>query len=78
MLHGMKEEHSERINLPLTPSMYAAIKERASREQMSAVAFIRKCIESGIGEPSRLSAIEKRLELLEHVNTVEMSSSESN
>ena len=61
----MSEELSERINLPLTPSMYAAIKERAAQEHTSAVGFIRKCIEDGLQERPKMYDLERRVEALE-------------
>lgn len=75
MLGAMQEDHSERINLPLTPSMYAAIKDRAAKDQMSAVGWIRKCIETGLREESRFSAIEARLTALESAGRHERASS---
>ena len=59
------EEMSERINLPMTPTMYEAVKQRARSEGLSAVGFIRRCIEYGLREQSKLVELEKRLQTVE-------------
>lgn len=63
----MSEELNARINLPLTPSVYAAIKKRAAEERMSAVGFIRKCIDDGLKNVSRLEDLDKRLVMVEEI-----------
>lgn len=62
----MSEELSERVNLPLSPEMYRAVKERAAAEGNSAVGFIRHCIVQELSRQPKIYDLEKRLECLEH------------
>lgn len=65
ILSAMSERMDERINLPIGEEMLRAVKMRAELEHISAVALIRKFIQQGLQEHSRLEAIERRLQLVE-------------
>lgn len=59
------ETYTERINLPLSPAMYEQIKARSQREGLSAVAFIRQCIERELSRTPKIELLENRIEALE-------------
>lgn len=61
----MSENYPERLNLPLSTEMRGAIVERAAREQISAVAFIRRCIDAELNKQPKIETLEKRIEKLE-------------
>lgn len=59
------ENYTERINLPLSQAMYEEIKARSKRDGLSAVAFIRQCIERELSRPPKIELLENRIEALE-------------
>lgn len=66
------EHYTERINLPLSPEMYAAIKDRAVSEGNSAVALIRKFIIDGLAQTSKVVQVEKRVEEIQSQHAPKM------
>lgn len=60
------ENYTERINLPLSVEMYEAIKGRAAKEGISAVAFIRQCVDRELKTLPKLQHLENRVAALEH------------
>lgn len=60
------ENYPERINLPLSLEMYEAVKSRAAKEGLSAVAFIRQCVDRELNTLPKIENLEKRIEVLEH------------
>lgn len=60
------ENYPKRINLPLSVEMDAAIKARAARDGISAVAFIRQCVDRQINALPKIENLENRVAALEH------------
>lgn len=61
------ENYPKRINLPLSVEMEAAIKARAARDGISAVAFIRQCVDRELNAVPKMEILENRIAALEHV-----------
>lgn len=55
----------ERINLPLTTEMHAAVTERARREGVTVVALIRRYISEWIDGANRIERLEQRMDTME-------------
>lgn len=63
----MPDNYPERLNLPLSLGMLDGVKERAKHEGVSAVAFIRRCIQRELEIPPKIDTLEQRIEALEHI-----------
>lgn len=55
----------QRVNVPMTTAMHAALTERAEKEETTVLALIRRYISQGLEGANRIEQLEQRMQTLE-------------
>lgn len=55
----------QRVNVPMTTAMHAALTERADKEQTTVLALIRRYISQGLEGANKIEQLEQRMQTIE-------------